>query len=303
MLDFKLSPEDTIVEWNGLGRRAVDQPVADSGPRFALKRFLSFSRSASSRGLAPPQAALATGVMSEDLLDGAPPRSWIARMRELLHRRYVLFPLIVVVVALATLVEVRTSAVQALVLSRAAAWLTYRVEAGPSKAIRFPKTGPYDERLGYTRLGSFVERLEGAGYRVERQARLSPGLDRLARWGAALPYREKTRAGLVVLDREEKPVYATRYPEAVYERFEAVPTLLVNTVLFIENRELLDAGHPFRNPVVDWRRLAKAIGVEALGRLGGERHSIGASTLPTQLEKLRHSPDGARDPRATSCTR
>jgi membrane peptidoglycan carboxypeptidase len=266
--------------------------VAESGPRFALKRFFSFSRSASTRTLAPTQPALATGVMSEGALPGASRRSWIARMRELLHRRYVLFPLIVVVMTLAALVEMRTSTAQALVLSRAAAWLTYRVEAGPSKAIRFPRTGPYDERLGYTRLGTFVERLESAGYRVDRQARLSPGLDRLAGWGVALPYREKTRAGLTVLDREEKPLYATRYPEEIYERFEAVPTLLVNTVLFIENRELLDTGHPFRNPVVDWRRLAKAIGVEALGRLGGEWHSIGASTLPTQLEKLRHSPDG-----------
>jgi membrane peptidoglycan carboxypeptidase len=266
--------------------------VAESGPRFALKRFFSFSRSASTRTLAPTQPALATGVISEGALPGASRRSWIARMRELLHRRYVLFPLMVVVMALAALVEMRTSTAQALVLSRAAAWLTYRVEAGPSKAIRFPRTGPYDERLGYTRLGTFVERLESAGYRVDRQARLSPGLDRLAGWGVALPYREKTSAGLTVLDREEKPLYATRYPEEIYERFEAVPTLLVNTVLFIENRELLDTGHPFRNPVVDWRRLAKAIGVEALGRLGGERHSIGASTLPTQLEKLRHSPDG-----------
>jgi len=266
--------------------------VADPGSRFGLKRLLSFSRSASPRGLAPTQPALATGLMSEDVLTGAPPRSWLARLREQLHRRYVLFPLLAVVLALATLVEVRTSTMQALVLSRAAAWLTYRVEAGPSPAVRFPRTGPYDERLGYTRLGGFVERLEAAGYRVDRQARLSPGLDRLAAWGIALPYREKTRAGLAVLDREERPIYATRYPAQVYERFEAVPTLLVNTVLFIENRELLDAGHPFRNPAVDWRRLVKAVGVETIGRLGGERHSIGASTLPTQLEKLRHSPDG-----------
>jgi hypothetical protein len=252
--------------------------VADASSRFTLKRFLSFSRSASPRGLAPTQPALATGVMSEDVLAGAPrPLTWSARLRELLLRRYVLFPLIAVVLALATLVEVRTSAVQALVLSRAAAWLTYRLETGPSPAIRFPRTGPYDERLGYTRLAGFVDRLEGAGYRVERQARLSPGLDRLAAWGVALPYREKTRAGLAVLDREERPLYATRYPAQVYERFETVPTLLVNTVLFIENRELLEAGHPFRNPVVDWRRLAKAVGVEAIGRLGGERHSMRSS--------------------------
>jgi membrane peptidoglycan carboxypeptidase len=231
--------------------------------------------------------------MSGGVLAGAPaPRTLGARLRELLLRRYVLFPLIALVLALATLVEVRTSAVQALLLSHAAAILTYRVEVGPSPAIRFPRTGPYDERLGYTRLPGFVERLESAGYRVERQARLSPGLDRLAGWGVALPYREKTRAGLEVLDRADRPLYATRYPEHVYGRLESVPPLLVNALLFIENRELLEPGHPYRNPVVDWRRLAKAVGVEAVGRLGADRHSIGASTLPTQLEKLRHSPEG-----------
>ncbi|HSB43143.1 MAG TPA: transglycosylase domain-containing protein [Methylomirabilota bacterium] len=249
------------------------------------------SRSASPRGLAATQPALATGVLSPEMLAGAA-RPWSARLRALLSRRYILIPLVGVVLALAALVEMRTSVVQALVLSRAGAGLTYRVEGGPSPAIHFPRTGPYDERLGYTRLGSFIDRLEAAGYRVERQARLSPGLDWLAGWGVAVPYREKTRAGLEVLDRERRRLYATRYPEQVYQRFEAVPPLLVDTLLFIENRELLDTSHPYRNPVVDWRRLAKAIGIEALGRLGDDRASIGASTLPTQLEKMRHSPDG-----------
>lgn len=232
-------------------------------------------------------------MLGRELLAGARRRRpWGARLRELLLRRFVLFPLIALVLALAALVEVRTSAGQALVLSRVAAALTYRVEAGPSPAVRFPRTGPYDERLGYTRVPAFIERLEAAGYRVERQARLSPVLDRLAGWGLAVPYHEKTRAGFAVLDRHDRALYATHYPGQVYERFEAVPPLLVNTLLFIENRELLEPGHPYRNPVVDWRRLAKAVGVEALGLLDGDRPSIGASTLPTQLEKLRHSPDG-----------
>ncbi|MGH7300826.1 MAG: transglycosylase domain-containing protein, partial [Candidatus Rokuibacteriota bacterium] len=232
-------------------------------------------------------------MLGRELLAGARRRRpWGARLREVLLRRFVLFPLIALVLALAALVEVRTSAGQALVLSRVAAALTYRVEAGPSPAVRFPRTGPYDERLGYTRVPAFIERLEAAGYRVERQARLSPVLDRLAGWGLAVPYHEKTRAGFAVLDRHDRALYATHYPGQVYERFEAVPPLLVNTLLFIENRELLEPGHPYRNPVVDWRRLAKAVGVEALGLLDGDRPSIGASTLPTQLEKLRHSPDG-----------
>ena len=217
---------------------------------------------------------------------------WSVRLRELLHRRAVLIPVLGLILALAALVEVRTSSMQALVLSQVARTLTYRVEPGPSPSPYFPRSGPYDERLGYTRLSGFVDRLESAGYRVERQARLSTSLGHLAAWGLSPPYREKTRAGLEVVDRDGRPLYATRYPEQVYDRFEAVPPLLINTLLFIENRELLDAHQPYHNPAVDWRRLAKAVGVETIGRLGRERHSIGASTLPTQIEKLRHSPDG-----------
>ncbi len=225
-------------------------------------------------------------------------------MRELLHRRYVLFPLIAVVLALATLVEVRTSAVQALVLSRAAAWLTYRVEAGPSKAIRFPRTGPYDERLGYTRLAGFVERLEGAGYRVERQARLSPGLDRLAAWGVALPYREKTRAGLAVLDREEKPLYATRYPEAGLRALRGgADAPRQHRALHREPRA------PRRGP-----SLPQSGGGLAAARQGGRGRGARAPGRRAALHRREHAAHPAREApalagrahalaRATSCTR
>jgi len=181
-------------------------------------------------------------------------------------RRSLLLSVVAVALVLLALVEIRTSALQALVLSQAARVLTYRVAAGPSPSVTYPQTGPYDVRLGYTRLPDFVDRLEAGGYRVEQQARPSTALAHLAAWGLYPPYREKTRAGLEVLDREGHPLYATRYPEQVYDRFDAVPPLLINTLLFIENRELLDAG-PYRNPVVDWRRLAKAVGVETIGDL------------------------------------
>jgi len=229
--------------------------------------------------------------------DGVPGRAarlapLIRRARELLRRRSVLIPVLALIALLAALVEIRTSTVQALALSNAARSLTYRVEAGRSPSARFPGSGPYDERLGYTRVPAFVDRLEARGYRVDAQTRFSAGLERLAALGISLPYHEKTRAGLEVLDREGYPIYARRDPEEIYDRFDAVPPLLVNALLFIENRELLDSAKPFRNPAVDWRRLVKAVGVETVGRLGRERHAIGASTLPTQLEKLRHSPEG-----------
>jgi len=265
--------------------------VTDSSRRSPLRRFLSASRPAPRAGLSPARPALAAAIGADVLprASAAPP--WPARLRELVVRRSLLLGSISIALLVLGLVEMRTSALQALVLSQAARALTYRVAPGPSPSVTYPQTGPYDVRLGYTRLPDFVDRLEAGGYRVEQQARPSAALAHLAAWGLYPPYREKTRAGLEVLDREGHALYATRYPEQVYDRFDAVPPLLINTLLFIENRELLDTG-PYRNPVVDWRRLAKAVGVETIGRFRGDRHSIGASTLPTQLEKLRHSPEG-----------
>ena len=97
------------------------------------------SRSASPRALAGTRPALATGVLNPEMLAGAS-RPWSARLRGLLARRHILIPLVGMVLALAALVEMRTSAVQALVLSWAGAALTYRVEGGPSPAITTPKT-------------------------------------------------------------------------------------------------------------------------------------------------------------------
>lgn len=263
------------------------------GPgRFPLRRSSLSPRSAPRPALAASRPALATGVLGGKAPAGV--AQFLAgnlRLRDLLRRRAVVVPVLLLTIGLAALVEVRTSILQALALSRVARSLTYQVEFGPNRAARFPRSGPYDERLGYTRLPAFLDRLQTAGYRVDSQARLSPGLQRMAAWSLYPAYREKTRAGLEVVDRSGHPIYATHYPEQVYDRFEAVPPLVVDALLFIENRELLD-GHPYRNPAVDWRRLAKAMGIEALAVLGDERRAIGASTLPTQLEKLRHSPEG-----------
>jgi hypothetical protein len=70
--------------------------------------------------------------------------------------------------------EARTSWLQAELFSRAARSLTFEVQPGPSATIRYPRTGPYDERLGYVELPAFIERLEAQSFTIERQARLSP---------------------------------------------------------------------------------------------------------------------------------
>ena len=93
-------------------------------------------------------------------------------------------------------------------------------------------------------------------------------------------------------DRENRLLYGARYPQRVYEGFEAVPPLVVSCLIEIEDRGLLDFTHPRRNPAVDWGRLAKAIGAHALRLVDRRRKAIGGSTLATQLEKFRHSPEG-----------
>jgi len=170
--------------------------------------------------------------------------------------------------------------------------MTFTVGPGPSQSIRFPQSGPYDQRLGYVAIPSMIRRLAVRDFEVDRQARQSPALlDFIAAGGYAV-YHEKFQAGLLLNDRWGEPLDAEPYPSTAYQRFDQIPPILVNTLRFIEDRDLLDPEHPYRNPAVQWRRFALA----AAGQMGRVLDSGlkrgGASTLATQIEKYRHSPDG-----------
>ena len=188
--------------------------------------------------------------------------------------------------------EVRTSALQAKLFSQLAAKLDYKVGPGKSSTIRFPDPSPYDDRLGYARLPGYLARLENRDFQIASQARLSPKMVEMADLGLFAAYDEKTRAGLTILDSRGAPLFASSFPERSYERFEQAPTLLVKSLLFIENRELLDPRYPKRNPAVEWDRFSKAVFDKSLSVFTGDRRSAGGSTLATQIEKYRHSPDG-----------
>jgi membrane peptidoglycan carboxypeptidase len=188
--------------------------------------------------------------------------------------------------------EIVASPFQARVFHRISRSFGFQVEAGRSPLPLPPANGPYDQRLGYSRLSEFSEKLETAGYEVERQARPSELLQKLGAFGLFPIYHEKSQAGLRVLDRSGRLLYQAQYPARVYDEFEAVPEVVVAALLFIENREALDPRHPGRNPAIDWSRLGKAFGVKALSVIDGNRKTIGGSTLATQIEKFRHSPEG-----------
>ncbi|MES2017171.1 MAG: transglycosylase domain-containing protein [Pseudomonadota bacterium] len=189
--------------------------------------------------------------------------------------------------------ESQTSATQARVFAKMAQQLSYKVEPGPSKTIRFPHDSPYDERLGYANLPDYLDKLKTHDFLIDAQARISPKMVELADMGLFATYREKTKVGLSILDCKSQPLFSALYPERYYADFSAAPNLLVQSLLFIENRELLDTKYPKRNPAVEWDRFGKAVfdkSVHVFTR--SDQRSAGGSTLATQIEKYRHSPDG-----------
>ena len=188
--------------------------------------------------------------------------------------------------------EIHTSNRQAARLARFAKELRFEVQAGPSDAIRFPGAGPYDQRLGYHQLSRFVEQLTAQDYRVSAQARMLQHLAEISERGLFIPYREKTQAGLELFDCRREPLFVARFPGRVYARFEAIPPVVVDALLFIENRELLDARRPRLNPAIEWGRLARAVADQALRQVDSSHATAGGSTLATQIEKYRHSPGG-----------
>lgn len=191
-----------------------------------------------------------------------------------------------------TLDELKTSRLQSALWRDLASGARFSVDAGASDAIRFPHTGPYDERLGYEQLPGYIERLEPLGFAITRQARMSPRLIELQERKLFVPYREKNQAGLTVRDCRNAELLHTRVPARVYERFEEVPPLLVSALLFVEDRHLLDAQPPQRNPAIDPERFAKAALEQALRAVDPSQAATGGSTLATQIEKYRHSPHG-----------
>ena len=188
--------------------------------------------------------------------------------------------------------EMRTSYWQARELSRLAKTLNYQVQPGASDAIVYPGDGPFDKRLGYSALGEFLPRLIKRDYLIQQQARFSSALLDYSQYGLFIPYPEKIQAGLSITDCRGAPLYRFTYPQQAYQHFTDIPPVIVNSLLFIENRDLLDPAQPQANPAVDWPRFAKAAWSQIARLLHLPGQTAGGSTLATQLEKYRHSPDG-----------
>ena len=220
----------------------------------------------------------------------APPISVWGRLQQWMYHhaaalKYVVLPILVV---LLIGVELRTSIGQAVVLSTWARTLNYEVQSGPSSRIRFPVHGPYNDRLGYSQLPVMADRLTDRGYEVTAQSRMSIPMALTMGAGLYPVYQHKDQAGLELQDHRGRDLFEVRYPGRAYTHPDSIPEMVWKSLLYIENRELLDRSQSYKNPAVEWDRFALA----AFQRMvtGGE--GPGGSTLATQLTKVRHSPGG-----------
>jgi membrane peptidoglycan carboxypeptidase len=208
-------------------------------------------------------------------------------------RKHRFFWVCVLVLAGMLLVERYTSLLQALAFSHWSAQLQYSLGTGPSPTIAFPVGGPFDERRGYTRLAALTDKLGASGYHITQQARQSPELTQLILRGIAPPFREPQVAQLSIRDVHGGALYNAEAGNGrIFKHIDEIPPIVIQTLLFIENRSIGDGAGPLQNPAVDWGRSSKAFALYVGRTLGFNWPLEGGSTLATQLEKFRHSPSG-----------
>lgn len=230
---------------------------------------------------------------SDDLMSASAPKPRSRRgRRSLFVRGLLLFAALAPVLAAVALWETRTSTLQARYFGRLVEDVAYEVRPGPSPRILFPEEGPWDERLGYVRLPAMLDSLERRGFRIVEQARVTGAFADLVDRGYYPLYEEKPAGGLTLLDRRGDVIHRSLHPARAYTSFDSIPEILWRSLLWIESRDFLDPGYPTRNPAVEWDRLARSVFEMGLRALGSDRNVPGGSTLATQLEKFRHSPEG-----------
>jgi membrane peptidoglycan carboxypeptidase len=207
--------------------------------------------------------------------------------------RWVFWGLISAFLTATMVLEVRTAAFQSRFFYLYAKQLNYTIEPGPSSRIVFPQGGPFNLRRGYTQIPRYQKELEANGFAVTEQSRFSSGLEHLTKAGISPPFKDPVTAGLLIRGVGGTPLYTANSKLEFYRSYEEIPPIIIETLLYMENRELaLDSAATSANPAVEWDRLAKA-GLSYVGRgLGLPLRLEGGSTLATQLEKYRYSPEG-----------
>jgi membrane peptidoglycan carboxypeptidase len=170
--------------------------------------------------------------------------------------------------------------------------LTYQVQNGAASQINFPPEGPFDQRFGYSQLAGWSSTLQRSGFKITAQSQFSDHLQRYTDFGFTPPYLEKNRAGLSINGCQQEPMYNAQTPAMQFTQLQQIAPLIIQSLLFVEDRTLLTPEHISANPVLNLPRLGAAVWSQLQRAAGIPAAAAGGSTLATQLEKYRHSPQG-----------
>lgn len=188
--------------------------------------------------------------------------------------------------------ELKTSGLQAKYLHSFSSRLLTEVVPGEGPVLPAPAEGPYDQRLGYSGLDNLYQKAKEHGFSQDTHTKVSEDGWLIADKGIPFPYPSKIQSGLTVTGQNDQKLYSFTEPSWVFSDFENISKTIIKTLLFIEDRGLLDNGNPKKNPAVEWDRFFKAIGELIYSKLTTPRKVPGGSTLATQIEKYKHSSGG-----------
>lgn len=239
-----------------------------------------------------------SNVKDKILLDANDDESWdsVDESKNKLIKKIFLFLLIIIVLTLiiASIYirkELKSSNLQAHFFHKLGQKLNYQVEHGDEEAFEASK-GPFDQKLGYNLIPKFRERIKESNFIQTKYTKVSEKAWELNEYGITFPYRAKTQAGLTIRDDNGEIIYNFKEPKTNFQSFDSISDLIVRTLLFIEDKKLLDSKKPKDNPAVEWNRFLKAISDLLINKFISERKVPGGSTLATQMEKYRYSYGG-----------
>lgn len=182
-------------------------------------------------------------------------------------------------------VETQTGYGQSLIFNEAATGTAFSETRTIDENTAPAAVGPYDVRHGYADTLNIRRRMLDRGFVLDEGTTWQ---DRNLFGISLFPiYPEKPQAGLTIMDENDQVLHSALFPRNIYTEYEDIPPVLVQSLLYVENRDLLSNNVRRQNPAVEWERLFFAIQSDLAGTGGA-----GASTLATQIEKFRHSPGG-----------
>src|SRR5262245_30569399 len=199
------------------------------------------------------------------------------------------------IIAVGVFVEIQTSVLQSWFFTSTNERLFYRLKDGRSEEILFPRSAPFDDRRGYSKVPTFQARLEAQGYRVSQQIRQSETMVTLLERGISPPYLERPDTGLEITGADGTMLFRYVQSDFLFKKIDDIPPLLVKTLLFLENRDLDRPATSWQNPVIEWDRIFKSALFYVGSKLQLPVPVQAGSTLAVQLEKFRHSPNGRTD--------